>query len=74
MLLFYYTSLKLLDRRKKHAKTAELKYWDELGPEYMSEESTVEEDGDVFIKKHTPIWRSDGKPSIPSLNYSHRPI
>ena len=24
--------------------------WDELGPEYMPEESTVEEDGDVFIK------------------------
>ena len=42
VLSFYYTSLKLLDRRKKHAKTAELKYWDELGPEYMSKESTVE--------------------------------
>ena len=67
MLSFYYTSLKLLDRCKKHAKMVVLKYWDELGPEYMSEEGTVEE---VFIKKYTPIWRSDGKPSIPSLNYT----
>ena len=30
----------------------------------MSEESTVEEEGDVFIRKHTPIWRSNGKPIL----------
>lgn len=74
VLLYYYTYLKLLERRKKHAKTTELKYWDQLGPEYMSEESTVEDEGDVFIKKHTPVWRSDGKSSILSLICSHGPI
>lgn len=37
-----------------------MQYWSEIGPGHMSEESTVEDDNDVYIRKHTPHWRSSG--------------
>lgn len=56
-----YIHIQLYERRRKVAKRNELQYWDQIGPQYMSEESTVE-DEEVFVRKHTPIWRSSGKP------------
>ena len=36
--------IQLYERRRKQAKKNEIQYWDEITPQYMSEESTVEDD------------------------------
>ena len=51
--------LQLFDQRSKHVKDSEKKYWLQLSSACMNEESMAEdENGDKYIKRHPPNWRS----------------
>ena len=51
----------LFERRAKHVKANEKSKWDQLTPDFMSEESDGEdEEGSTHLVLHKPEWRSDG--------------
>ena len=52
--------LQLFDRRKKHVKSTERSHWEQLSIEYMSLESSDDEDADRIIVHHLP-WRSSSE-------------
>ena len=47
---------------KKYVKKGEQKYWNDIDPSFMSEESTHECDGELVVRKNTPTFRSEGLP------------
>ncbi len=52
--------MQLFDRRKKSVKDGEKGHWEQLSIEYMSLESSDEEDPGVIVVHHLP-WRSNSK-------------
>ena len=43
------------------SKGGEKRYWEDIDPSYMSEESTHDSDGEITVQKHTLSFRSDGR-------------
>lgn len=52
--------MQLFDRRKKNLKGKEPNWWEQLSIDYMSLESSDNEDKDVMVVHSIP-WRSNSK-------------
>ena len=60
-IVYAYYGFQLYNRRAKALKgDKENFYWNQIDHQFMSNESSDDDDGTIFYKVHKPSWRSQG--------------